>query len=144
MNVCAKSFAVLVSLLALSGCAAKTRYVWRDYDTKLYSHYKDPAQKEEFYQALKETLDDAESSGRIPPGIYAEYGYVLYEQGNSSQAILYYQKEADLWPESRFFMTKLINMAKKRNKAQVPPTTPTAAPEADAKQVVTAPPEVSK
>jgi len=144
MKTIAKVTAVFLLMFSLSGCAAQTRYVWSDYDTKLYDHYKDPAQKAEFYEALKETLDDAESSGQVPPGIYAEYGFVMYEQGNSLQAVKYYQMESDKWPESRFFMTKLIKMAQKRGKTLETRIIPANAPDAGAKQNVGMPPEVTK
>jgi hypothetical protein len=113
-----KLFISIVIMLALTACAAKQRYEWSGYDKKLYSHYKDPSQKDEFIQALKETIDDATPDGRVPPGIFAEYGFVLYEQGNSLEAVQYYQKEADKWPESRPFMAKMINIAQKRIKKQ--------------------------
>ena len=138
----------LILLLALSlsftGCVVQNRYVWSGYDAKLYSHYKDPAQKEEFYEELKVTLDDAVASGTVPPGIYAEYGFVLYEQGKIAEAIQYYQKEAATWPESKFFMSKMIDIAQKQNK---PKTTPAVLPptaESGNKQTVSLPPEPSK
>lgn len=130
MKVIVTCFAAFVLSGSLSGCA-KTHYAWNNYDTNLYNHYKDPSQKEEFALKLKEALQDAEASKRVPPGIYAEYGFLLYEQGNSLQAIHYYQKEYDLWPESRFFMTKMINAAKKRIKPEKPAAaenTPSSAP----------------
>ena len=109
---------VLFLLFSLIGCVAHSRYNWSSYDTKMYKHYKNPAEREVFVQALKEILDDAEPEGKVPPGIYAEYGFVMYEQGNSQQAILYYQKEANKWPESRAFMNKLIAIANNRSKTQ--------------------------
>jgi hypothetical protein len=114
----AKYLIISVGLLFLSGCAAKTHYVWSDYDTKLYKYYQNPSERDEFVLQLKEVLDECESAGRVPPGIYAEYGYMMYEQGNSLQAVAYYQKEADKWPESKAFMSKMITNAQKRSKKQ--------------------------
>jgi len=136
--------AAFTLLLPLCGCAAQTQYAWNKYDTKLYSHYKDPSQKEEFAQALKETVEEAESSNRVPPGIYAEYGFLMYEQGNSLQAIQYYQKEADKWPESRAFMTKMINTAQKRSKVQNTNSPQVITPESNAKQAVAEQQEATK
>ena len=114
----AKYLIVVAGLLFLSGCAAKTHYVWSDYDTKFYKYYQNPSERDEFVLQLKEVLDECESSGRVPPGIYAEYGYMMYEQGNSLQAVMYYQKESDKWPESKVFMSKMIANAQKRSKKQ--------------------------
>lgn len=110
--------AVLVGCVLLSGCAAQTRYEWSHYDTKMYKHYEDPAEKEEFLKGMKEVVDEGEAAGRVAPGVYAEYGYVLYEQGNSSAAVSYFQKEADKWPEAKPFMAKMIAGAQKKNKQQ--------------------------
>jgi hypothetical protein len=103
-----KGFTVIVGVLLLGGCAAQSRYAWNKYDATLYEHYKNPAQTEAFTAALKEIVAESEAAGQVPPGIYAEYGYLLFEQGNSQMAVLYLEKEAALWPESRTFMTKII------------------------------------
>ena len=144
MTSATKYLCVLFLFFSLIGCA-HTRYDWNKYDTKLYKHYKDPSNKEEFIQALKEILDDAESVGKVPPGIYAEYGFVMYEQGNNQQAVLYFQKEADKWPESRAFMTKLIANANNRTKNQKGIIQPSVIPEIDSGKTVPKPSsEVSK
>lgn len=114
MKSVTKYLFVVILLFFLIGCGAHSRYTWCNYDTKMYKHYKNPAEREAFVTALKETLDDAEKAGNVPPGIYAEYGFVLFEQGDNQQAIQYFQKEANKWPESRVFMTKLIAMANNR------------------------------
>jgi len=112
-----KCFVLVIVVLMLAGCGANrnTKYAWCDYDSTLYEYYKAPAQKEEFVKTLKETIDEAESENRVPPGIYAEYGFAMYERGKMEQAVLYYQKESDKWPESRFLMAKMINNAQKRS-----------------------------
>jgi hypothetical protein len=48
--------------------------------------------------------------------MYAEYGYALYEQGKITEAVVYFQKESDKWPESKVFMSKVIAIAQKRAK----------------------------
>jgi hypothetical protein len=117
-----RCLAVISGVLLLGGCAPQTRFAWNNYDTTLYGHYKNPEQNEEFVEALKKIVAEAEAAKQVPPGIYAEYGYLLYEQGNNPMAISYLQKEADMWPESRAFMTKMIaNIQKtKKNKDDKP------------------------
>jgi hypothetical protein len=132
MKLVTKYLCVLLLIILLIGCGAQSRYTWSNYDSKMYRHYKNPAEKEEFVQALKEILDNAEPEGNVPPGIYAEYGFVMYEQGNNQQAIVYYQKEANKWPESRAFMNKLIAIANNRTKNQKANVQLPVAPEVDA------------
>jgi len=101
---------LILPLLLFSSCA-QTHYSWNGYDQALYDHYKSPAEREQYIETLRVIILSAEESGKIPPGLYAEYGYTFYEVGNYQQAIQYFQREADLWPESRFFMNKMIRNA---------------------------------
>ncbi len=99
-------------LLLLAGCTTD-KYTWNKYDDKLYSYYKNPNEKEKFLAHLKETIALGEQKNNLPPGIYAEYAYLLYEMQNFSEAIIYFQKERDLFPESQFFMAKMIDNSQK-------------------------------
>lgn len=116
-----KKFLNLLPLVFLVGCATQ-RYTWNGYDNSLYAYYKSPAEKERFIERIKETIAKGEQTGKIPPGIYAEYGYLCYEGQNYKDAIIYFQKEHDLWPESQPFMQKMIlnaqNMLAKTEKKE--------------------------
>jgi hypothetical protein len=103
-------------------------YEWRGYDSKLYEHYKNPAEQAKFHEDMKEVVMQAEAEGRVPPGIYAEYGFLLLEEGNRAAAVQYFQKEAARWPESRVLMEKLIAVAENRIKKPGGPVPPAGAP----------------
>ena len=135
MTSATKYTCILFLLFSLIGCGAHGRYSWSSYDTIMYKHYKNPAEREAFIQSLKDIIDYAEPEGRVPPGIYAEYGFVMYEQGNTQQAVLYYQKEANKWPESRTFMNKLIAIANNRTKTQKENIKPPIGPEVDVDKI---------
>ena len=49
---------------------------------------------------------------RVPPGAYADYGFLLFRRGDRKGAIAYFEKERLLFPESSAFMTKLENAKK--------------------------------
>jgi hypothetical protein len=103
--------AAALCLLLLAGCAP-TLYRWGNYDEALYDHYKNPERREAFVTSLASVIADAEQNGaRVPPGCYAEYGWALYEEGRFDQAIVYFAKESEHWPESRFLMEKLSRNA---------------------------------
>lgn len=104
---------IVATLLISSGCV-QTRYAWQNYDQKLYNHYKSPEKQNKFTDDLKKIIVKSETNGRIPPGIYAEYGYALYEQGKLPEAIEYFQKEQVRWPESKVLMIKMISNAQGR------------------------------
>jgi len=137
-----KTVILVICIATLAGCAS-TRYEWNNYDSSLYDYYKTPSEQVRFAEALQETIQEGESQGggrRVPPGIYAEYGFLMYEMGNSPLAIQYYQKEAENWPESRVFMNKMIAVAQKRKARKAAPPQPPAAADA----VTTKPAEVAK
>lgn len=104
---------VVVLVLFTAGCA-RSRYAWDDYEDRLYSYYKNPAESDQFMEGLQEIIQDGEAENRVPPGIYAEYGYMLYERGKFPDAVLWYTKERDRWPESRLLMDKMIALANGR------------------------------
>jgi len=116
--------APLLLALSASACASGGSYYhWGSYNETLYQHYRAPQQREAWIEGLKTTILEAEQQGeKMPPGIYAEYGYALFEEGNIQQAIAYYRKEAELWPEARFFMEKMIRNAEQRGTQPKPPT----------------------
>ncbi len=100
---------------AVSGCASQTVYHWNGYDEALYRHYRDPAGREAWVEALRTTILEAEQEGRkVPPGLYAEYGYALLEEGKSKEAVVWFEKEKAKWPESRLLMEKMIRNAGQR------------------------------
>ena len=63
--------------------------------------------------AQSSTRQRSDSSGRkIGPGILAEYGYLLLKRGETESAIPYFEREAEVWPESRVFMRWVIEQAR--------------------------------
>ena len=132
----------LVALVpALCACSARTHYAWGGYETALYVHYKQPQDLTAFTTDLREVMLQAEQSGgRVPPGLYAEYGYALLEAGKRDEAALWFKKESDLWPEAQAFMAKMIKSTSGRPAASpagprsaapapmAPPVAPSLAP----------------
>jgi len=119
--------AALIAGLSPLGCAQNTMYRWGGYDDALYDHYKNPQKRAEFVARLSGIIQEAEATnGKVPPGCYAEYGWALYEEGRSADAVVYFEKESKRWPESRPLMEKLIrNVA--RAKAAAPAAVPASA-----------------
>jgi len=94
-------------LLCLSGCA-KPLYYWGGYEDCLHAAYcmDDP---EKAYALLSETVKNADSKNLpLAPGLYAEYGFLLYQRGDAGGAVAYFRKEAEHFPESAPLMNGLI------------------------------------
>ena len=95
----------------LGACAPQDLYHWGEYESRLYAHYKDPHDLEPLAKELESTIAAGEESQRVPPGLYAEYGYLLMVKKQHGEAIAYFNKEKTAWPESTVLMDKMIGFA---------------------------------
>jgi hypothetical protein len=120
---------ILTTLLALmaAGCATQhQRYDWGSYDPSLYGYYKNPAKVGELSASLAAVIDAASTNhAAVPPGIYAEYGYLQLQQGKNLTAVDLFKQEENHWPESKVFMDRMIKVA---STPIAGTTTPSAAP----------------
>jgi hypothetical protein len=100
-------------LMAAAGCATQhQRYDWGSYDPSLYGYYKNPAKVGELTASLAAVIDAANANhAAVPPGIYAEYGYLQLELGKNLAAVNLFEQEESHWPESRVFMDRMIKVA---------------------------------
>lgn len=104
---------IALGALLLAGCATNhDKYAWGSYDPALYAYYKSPAKVTELAQTLQDTISASDAKHLpVAPGLRAEYGYLLLQQGNSAQAVVYFQAEEQQWPESKVFMDRMIQVA---------------------------------
>ena len=109
-----RSILLLLPILFLSevGCVTQHQhYGWGNYDPSLYSYYKDPTKVAELSVTLAAVIDAANKNHTIvPPGIYAEYGYLQLQQGKNSSAVELFKQEENQWPESKVFMDRMIKV----------------------------------
>ena len=117
----------LLLLLASVGCQPPQIYSWGNYEGSLYTLMKDPTSLDKYGRALQQQIQDGEGSGKVPPGIYAEYGYFLMVTNQPKEAINCFEKEKQRWPESARFMDKMILNCKSPKPLQTTPQ-PAAAP----------------
>ena len=112
--------AVVVAVLASTACVPhQGLYYWNGYDTALYQHYRNPQDRETFVAAVVETIRQADERGmRVPPGVSAELGYALFEEGKAKEAIPWFERERKEWPESQVLMDKMIRNANQRAATQ--------------------------
>lgn len=105
-----KKYVILAGATLLAGCVPPPLYNWGSYESSLYGYYKNPAQQEEYLAALAEVANssDAYEATHVPPGLYAEYGFMMMKAGKTSEAQAFFRKEQEKWPESALFMQTLI------------------------------------
>lgn len=97
----------------LVGCAVPAaKYNWGNYDSSLYSYYKDTSKSTEHIAELESIIQSADQTqAKVAPGIHAEYGYFLMQQGKSSEAVAQFEREKTKWPESAQLMNSMIKVA---------------------------------
>lgn len=106
----ARTLLIVAALLSGCGPAAKPPlYYWGGYEQSIYTRYdkNDPPQVQAYLEEVIATGTTG-GKGRVPPGVFADYGMLLYQQGRGAEAIQYFEKEAAAFPESAPLMTKLI------------------------------------
>ena len=113
--------AACAAALACAAChgAAAPLYQWNGYEQAIYEHQKAPQDQAAYVASLWTVIQACRQSGsRIPPGVQAEYGYALFEEGRTAEAIPWFELEARDWPESQVFMQKMVRNAQLRGAVQ--------------------------
>lgn len=120
-----RSVAVLVALAALGGCATQRGvYDWGGYPRSWSAYYLEE-NTDAGRQAVEQTVVRLQQQGdtaRVPPGLYADWGFVLYLRGDTERAVAAFEREAQLFPESAALMQRLV--ARVRQRAPGPPEAP--------------------
>jgi hypothetical protein len=104
--------------LALAACVLLTActtarpipYAWGHYSLTLYQLKKDPcdANLQIHKQVLVQIIQASnQQSMRVPPGVYAEYGYILVREGRAEEGVKYLDLEAKTYPESTVFVERV-------------------------------------
>ena len=109
---------IVSTLFLISGCNSQPKplYNYGNYSDSYYAFKK--AYSTESALALQKsieyTIDNASQSrsGRVPPGMYANLGYIYLKAGKSDIAIENFTKEKSIYPESAHFMDRMIQKVK--------------------------------
>lgn len=98
-----------LALIATTACAPPhSLYDWGNYEGSLYQLMKNTSSLNQYGIALNQQIVKAEAEGKVPPGIYAEYGYFLVTTQKPREAVVWFNKEKAKWPESSILMDKMI------------------------------------
>lgn len=116
-----KTAVSFAALLLMTGCATqqKALYNYGTYSESYYAYEQDASAENllALQKAIEEAIANAGDSvsGRVPPGMYANLGYIYLKQGNAKEAVKDFEMEKKLYPESAHFMDRVIE---KVNKAE--------------------------
>jgi hypothetical protein len=99
------------------GCAtSEPLYYWGDYEELIYQMYIEPGAADSATQVakLKEDINKASTAGKpVPPGLHAHLGYMYFLQSDTHAAVLEFEMEKKLFPESTKFVDGLMGRLKK-------------------------------
>ena len=109
---------LLAGTILVTGCTTITEagYYWGDYAATLYKYTEQPSEETlaAHVEELNHIVEVSKEKGlRVPPGIYAELGYISAKKGESDTAKAYYEIEMQNYPESQPFLERLVSMNKK-------------------------------
>lgn len=98
-------------LIVISCTTQKPLYNWGKYQETSYQYMKSNSEQDlEKLLAGYQYLIDNQKRGRqvVPPGIYADYGFLLVKQGKVAEGLKLMKMEIALYPESAVFVERII------------------------------------
>ena len=113
-----KKLPLLIILTVLCAACQKPLYKYKSYDEAAFK-YSTAADAKDIKKALKgyKTIvetdkkkskkQDSKTKNRIPPGLCADYAYLLLMQGDTTKALTFFDKETHLYPESSVYVNNL-------------------------------------
>ena len=102
---------LLITLCCISCTTQKTLYSWSDYERRSYDYVKDDTEKnlDELLAAYEEMVNSQTGLRQAPPpGVCADYGFLLVKKGKKAEGIELMKKEIALYPESSTFISRII------------------------------------
>lgn len=112
--------ALFFSISLFIGCGPKKQlYYFGDYSETLYHYKKVPTaeRKGEYKEELLKIIEvSKERDSMVPPGICAEYAYILMNEGEFEEAGNYLDMEQELYPESKRFVQFLRDSFKGKDR----------------------------
>lgn len=111
------SAAIVVAVMATVSCTTtQSLYSWYNYEDATYQYSKkttEELQVKVLEQYKKITEKQNGTRGVVPPGMYSEYGYLLYKTGKKEEGISFLKKEIQLYPESEMYVSRIIKQLEK-------------------------------
>ena len=105
---------LLIPVSLLASCASnKPLYSWSKYDISSYNYLRNNDEKstQAFIKTFEAIIVKQKGTRKVvPPGIYADYGFVLLQSGKTEEGNAMLEKEIALYPESKIFIDRIIKM----------------------------------
>jgi hypothetical protein len=112
-----KLFIAAICVIAFTSCATqKSLYTWYDSEDATYKYTKRGT--EELLTKAMAQYEKVISKQKgirkvVPPGVNAEYGYLLYKAGKKEEGLALLKAEIKAYPESETFISRIIKQLEK-------------------------------
>lgn len=114
-----KSVALLVSAMALVGCATKTSlYNWGPYENQVYAHFKNESPEGQILILEKHAQETQTHGKQLPPGFRAHLGLLYSKVGREGDFVIALQQEKAAFPESAVYIDRLLANTKSKKGAR--------------------------
>jgi hypothetical protein len=112
-----KLFIAAICVIAFTSCATqKSLYTWYDSEDATYKYTKrgtDELLTKAMAQYEKVISKQKGIRKVVPPGVNAEYGYLLYKAGKKEEGLALLKAEIKAYPESETFISRIIKQLEK-------------------------------
>ncbi len=108
----------VVCMIAIASCTTsqKPLYSWYDSEDATYKYTK-RGTEELLTKAMaqyEKVIEKQKGSRKVvPPGVNAEYGYLLIKSGKKEEGLALLRAEIKAYPESEKFISRIINQLEK-------------------------------
>lgn len=105
---------VILAVVALAGASCTTQkplYNWKGYDDAIYAYTKRSDEKsvEALMEIYTKLIENSGGSRNVPPpGVCADYGYLLLQAGKTEEGKELLRRETVLYPESKQFIDRIL------------------------------------
>lgn len=111
-----KTLIISAILILFVSCSNKSLYTWGKYEQTSYSYLKNTNEKstQKLIEMYKKIIEKQKGlRGVVPPGIYADYGFILLQAQQTEEGKSMLLKEITLYPESKIFIDRILKMIEK-------------------------------
>jgi len=103
---------LFMAVFLVSSCMGpENLYSWHNYEDVTYRYNKRHTEelKSEVIEEYRKIIEEQYGNRcTVPPGMCAEYGYILYKTGKQEEGLKYLKEEIRLYPESERYISRIL------------------------------------
>jgi hypothetical protein len=115
-----KLIIVAAGALLMASCTVENQlYSWYQYDEASYNYLKnnDEKSRQELIENYQKIIKKQYGTRSVPPpGVYADYGFLLLQANNTDAGKSFLEKEIALYPESKIFIERILKILEDEKK----------------------------